>query len=58
LDVPLWAQYIGQNRFFLIAKIRKKAVFRGAYKNEMIDDSGFREPVSMTSIVKGGKMEM
>ncbi len=31
-DVPLWAQYIGKNRFLMILFLRLKAVLRGAHK--------------------------
>ncbi len=32
-DVPLWAQYIGKNRFLLMLILRMKAVFRCAHKS-------------------------
>ncbi len=35
-DVPLWARYIGKNRFLLILILRMKAVFRGAHKSPRI----------------------
>lgn len=31
-EVPLWAQYIGQDRFLFSASVLMKAVFRGAHK--------------------------